>query len=149
MFDEFKYFTKTPSSYSSNAAYTPNFRASKITLPPQVKSIQQVGIGAGSTRKVVINEGMLTMKSGLRGIGCYLLDVSSTVTLFSPYVGYQVSNLTVIMRPTTPPATDNSYPAQFKPVAIYVPDESLDLYIESSYWATWKTKFKPLSEYTG
>jgi hypothetical protein len=149
-FHEFKFFTGTISYYQSGTSYQPSFNAQEITTPPQVRTIKNIGIGNGNTRKIIINEGMRRMESGARGTICTLLDVSSTVIEFSPYVGYGLKNLTVIMRPLIPPAKiSTSYENQFTPVAIYVPDESFDDYYNSSEWAKWKAKFKPMSEFTG
>lgn len=55
----------------------------------------------------------------------------------------------VIIRADTPPSPIDYYKAQFKPTAIYVPDESVDAYKTHSYWSYYASKFKPLSAYTG
>lgn len=162
-FNEFKYFSGFNSWLNAinirtfTNGYAPNFLVTELTFPPEMLRIEVVGV-AGTVQKLVTNEGLTTMKSGLRNGNCTLLDVASTVTTFSPYVLYQSSKrqiCTVIMRPTTPPELYHSYDGNGKPVAVYVPDESVAAYKADADWQQWftaasidiNTIIKPMSEY--
>ncbi len=162
-FNEFKYFTGFNSWLNSSKirtftnGYSPNFLVTELTFPSEMLAIEIVGV-ASTVQKLVTNEGLITMKSGLRNTNCTLLDVASTVTTFSPYVLYQSPKrqiCTVIMRPTTPPAIYHSYDGSGKPVAVYVPDESVEAYKADADWQQWFTEagldintiIKPMSEY--
>ena len=85
-----------------------------------------------------------------------LIDFPSTMTSIvgyglAPHTGpsYQV-NYNVIIRAVTPPAVDSNITRYTnKLIAIYVPDESVDVYKTATNWSGLASKIKPLSEYIG
>ena len=155
-FMEFQYFSGLVMNNStiSGTAYramAPTFYCKSIKFPPHVRAVfysQMVG-NKNYTKKIVLNEGLLCVQSGCREYSNILLDMPTTLEKLAPYVGYNATNMTVIIRAITPPTAIDSYKAQFKPTAIYVPDKSVNAYKTHSYWSYYASKFKPLSEYTG
>lgn len=96
----------------------------------------------------------------LTSIGCFSgtnvyvghITIPANVTGFE-WSGFHYSTvLRYIVLPLTPPGitdTRNSLNYSGRLQAIYVPDESLNLYKESNDWARYSTFIKPLSEYNG
>lgn len=155
-FMEFQYFSglvmnNSTISGTTYRAMAPFFYCKSIKFPPHVKAVtnlQMVG-NRTFTKKIVLNEGLICLNSACREYSNIVLDIPSTIQRLSPYIGFNATNMTVIIRAITPPVAIDSYKTQFKPTAIYVPDESVDVYKTHSYWSYYASKFKPLSEYTG
>ena len=153
---EFQYFrgitmnnqTINGTSYKVMA---PKFNCKSIKLPPTVRAVthfEMIG-NRTYTKKLVFNDGILHIDSCCREYSNILIDIPSSIQKLAPYIGYNATNITVIIRKNTPPEPLDSYKVQFKPTAIYVPDESVEAYKTHSYWSYYASKFKPLSEYTG
>lgn len=155
-FMEFQYFRGiTMNSQTMNGTsykvMAPSFYCKSIKLPPTVQAVQNLQMVGNRTytKKVVFSEGTLHINSCCREYTNVLVDIPTTIQKLSPYIGYNATNMTVIIRKATPPDALDSYKTQFKPTAIYVPDESVNAYKTHSYWSYYASKFKPLSEYTG
>ena len=155
-FMEFQYFSgiglsNTQISGTTYRGIAPNFYCKTLKFPPHVKAVLNLAMVGNSTytKKVVFNEGLVCLNSCCRNYSNVLVDIPSTIERLAPYIGYNATNMTVIIRKTTPPEAMDSYKANFKPTAIYVPDESVNAYKTHSYWSYYASKFKPLSEYTG
>lgn len=155
-FMEFQYFvgltlTNSKVSGTTYRAMAPNFSCKSIKFPPHVQAVTNLA-NVGNriyTKKIVFNEGLLCIGSGCREYSNIVVDIPSTIEKLAPYMGYFATNMVVIIRAVTPPTQIDSYKIQFKPTAIYVPDESVEAYKTHSYWSYYASKFKPLSEYTG
>ena len=155
-FVEFQYFKGLALSNSTIAGTTyrsmaPHFKCKSIKFPPHVRAVtyQQMVGNRTYTKKVILNEGLICLNSCCREFSNVLVDIPATIQKLSPYIGYNATNMAVIIRAITPPDALDSYKTAFKPTAIYVPDESVDAYKAHSYWSYYASKFKPLSEYTG
>ena len=155
-FMEFQYFSGIGLSSStiegvSYKAIAPSFKCRSLKFPPHVQAVTNNGMvgNSGYTKKVVFNEGLICIGSGFRNYSSVVVDIPSTIKRLGPYMGYNATNMIVIIRADTPPSQIDYYKTQFKPTAIYVPDESVDVYKTHSYWSYWSSKFKPLSEYAG
>lgn len=155
-FMEFQYFrgvglTNTTISGTTYRGLAAKFYSKTLKYPSHVVAgLNNEMIGNKTyTKKIVLNEGLICLNSACREYSNILLDIPSTIQRLSPYIGYNATNMTVIIRAITPPAAMDSYKTAFKPTAIYVPDESVNAYKTHSYWSYYASKFKPLSEYTG
>ena len=155
-FMEFQYFKGLAMNNStiSGTAYkamAPHFKCKSIKFPPHVKAVtnQQMVGNKTYTKKVVFNEGLICLNSCCREYSNVLVDIPTTIQRLAPYIGYNTTNMTVIIRAITPPDALDSYKTQFNPTTIYVHDESVKSYKTHSYWSYYASKFKPLSEYTG
>lgn len=124
----------------------------KLTIPKNVKTIEGWAFDGWTS-----NNKPLTLNEGLVGIGGYAFNnwrsnthpiiIPSTVTYIYPYafkdwlvVPY------IIMKPTTPPTLGaNAFEGQYN-APIYVPDESITLYLNAPNWSNLAHRIKPLSE---
>lgn len=102
-----------------------------------------------SLERLVIPEGYLVTERNLCE-KCYsltLLDLPSTLQTMGDGALFDLNNnVTVVCRAVTPPSfgTFNN-----NPLALYVPDESVDAYKSANGWSQYAKYIKPLSEYEG
>ena len=129
----------------------PSFNCRSLKFPPHVQTVTNAAMVGNKTytKKIVFNEGLVCLYSCCREYSNIVVDIPSTIQKLAPYIGYNATNIVIIIRAVTPPSQIDSYKAQLKPTAIYVPDESVNAYKTHSYWSYYASKFKPLSEYTG
>ena len=78
-----------------------------------------------------------------------ILDLPSTTSSFKRFFAYYCSSLeNIIIRSTTPPSV-SSYTLPNIPsgVQFFVPDDSLQSYLNDSSWGAYSSRIHPLSEY--
>lgn len=155
-FNEYQYFTGQ-TSLANNAFSYSNIR--EITFPNTIRSIGRFAFGqCWQLPEMVLPEGITTTAAEwiFGSFRVALIDFPSTMTSIigyglAPHTGpsYQV-NYNVIIRAVTPPAVDSNITRHTnKLIAIYVPDESVDVYKTATNWSGLASKIKPISEYAG
>ena len=101
-----------------------------------------------SLQSVIIPEGVKTIGKGFcsQCIALQLLSLPSSLISIGSGLIWGVNGITTLLcYAITPPAVDSSLNGN--PVAIYVPDESIDEYKSASVWSSHSSIIKPLSEY--
>ena len=146
-FNEFQYFSGLEKINNGCFGNCTNLR--EVTLPLGT----QIGDGAfncSGIEKIIIPEGYLTVGGSLAGgiIRCRLIDFPSTITSIGDKLLWAVKDMvTIVCRAVTPP-TLGGWGYNGIPVAIYVPDASIDAYKVATNWSVQSSKIKPLSSYT-
>ena len=120
----------------------------RISLPPNTILGDSVFRDSG-IEKVVIPEGYLTIGTHLcnNTQNCRLIDFPSTVTSIGDSLLWAVKNVTTIVcRAIIPPAF-GGWGYNGIPVAIYVPDASVNAYKSATNWSAHTSLVKPISQY--
>lgn len=148
-FREFRFFSGLSLNINTSVGFDngrqPNFYCRTIEFPPHVRYVANIAIGYEHTEEIYTNEGIETLSSGARSINdCLIFDVASTCVGFSPYVGFNISQESVVLRPNRVVQRINtSYLNNFNPVAIYVPSNFFEAYKVDTDWSYRMNKFRP------
>lgn len=147
-FNEFALFTSLNKINSGSFSGCTNLTS--VTLPTGLTEIGgNAFLNCASLERLVIPEGYLVTGRAICE-KCYsltLLDLPSTLQTMGDGALFGLSNnVTVVCRAVTPPSfgTFNN-----NPLALYVPDGSVDAYKSASGWSQYAKYIKPLSEYVG
>ena len=147
-FNEFALFTSLNKINSGSFSGCTNLTS--VTLPTGLTEIGGTAfLNCASLERLVIPEGYLVTGRAICE-KCYsltLLDLPSTLQTMGDGALFGLSNnVTVVCRAVTPPSfgTFNN-----NPLALYVPDGSVDAYKSASGWSQYAKYIKPLSEYVG
>lgn len=147
-FNEFARFTNLNKINSNSFAGCTNLVS--VTLPTGPTEIGAfVFQKCALLEQLVIPEGYQVTGRGLcdNCSSLLLLDLPSTLQTMGDGALFGLkNNVTVVCRVVTPPSfgTFNN-----NPLALYVPDESVDAYKSANGWSQYAKYIKPLSEYEG
>lgn len=149
-FNEFRYFTGL--TFLSGGMFKNCTSLREITLP-NVPIIRSGLLSYTVIKKLVIPEGCTEIERELIAYDAELelVDLPSTLVTFGDGVNRQGSlKFKLICRAVTPPTFggawwDNSNKG--KPIAIYVPDASVNAYKTASGWSNSTSLMQPLSTY--
>lgn len=145
-FNEFRYFTGL--ELINNGCFQGCTSLREIIIPPSTILGNYVFNRSG-IEKVVIPEGYLTVGENVcdGAYNCRLIDFPSTITSIGMSLIRSVNNVTtIICRAITPPSF-GGFGYNGIPVAIYVPDASVDAYKLTAGWSLQAAKIYPLSTY--
>lgn len=150
-FNEFRFFTGLP--FLGGGMFKNCTSLSEITLPNNISSIRSGFLSYTAIKKLIIPEGYIEISSEMVAYDTVLelVDLPSTLVALGTGINRQGSlYFRLICRAVTPPTFDgawwdNSYKG--KPIAIYVPDESVDTYKTASGWSKSSSLIHSLSEY--
>ena len=147
-FNEFKFF-KALNMVNSNT-FMGCTALREVSFPVGVENIgDSVLQKCSSLRKVMIPEGYRVI-GRLFCEGCIsmeIIDLPSTLESINVGLIWALNDqISVICRAVIPPAMSN---LNARPLALYVPDESLSAYQVASGWSQYAKFMKPLSEYEG
>lgn len=151
-FNELRYFTGL--TFTGGGMFENCTSLREIMLPNSLTTIRSKSFAYTAIRKLVIPEGCIEIANELIAYNTVLelVDLPSTLTSLGDAVN-RVGSLKfkLICRATTPPTFggawwDNSN--RGKPIAIYVPDASVDTYKTASGWSKSANLIQPLSTYS-
>ena len=150
-FDEFRYFTKM--SLIGGGVLQNCTSLKSVTLPNSIKEIRSGAFSYTVIKKLVIPEGCTHIAEQLVSYdtALQLVDLPSTLVSLGTGVN-RVGSLQfkLICRAVTPPTFDGAWwdnSNRGKPIAIYVPDTSVDAYRTASGWSKSAGLIQPLSTY--
>lgn len=149
-FREFKMFTSLDSI--SSTSFNGCTSLTDIEFPPVVLIGDEVLNGCTALRRVIVPEGVNTIKSGFvsGGDSLILVDLPSTIqSLGSNFCHANRSPFKLICRAATPPTFGGFGYTHVELEGIYVPDGSVDSYKVADGWNNKASVIKPLSQYTG
>lgn len=152
-FNEFRYFTGV-TSLAGNTFYNCT-SLSEITLPNTITTAARyIFMNCSSLTRLEIPEGFQTQTGDqwIYGSGIRLLIIPSTVTSINRYTMTNTNSsanaCTVICKAANPPSVSRDTIVYSSSIAaVYVPDNSVDTYKETSTWSTIASKIYPISEY--
>ena len=164
-FNELKYFTSIVSATSTSnnfngcknleSIYTYNitnisgnsnqapFCDTKIVnlYLPKIKTVGQYSFA---------NPGWVNNSSSASIGPLRIVVLGASLTNFNGQQAISYSNkINIFIYATTPPTCSTTLSYNGYPQYIYVPDDSYNAYIENASYANYKSRIKPLSEYTG
>ena len=106
--------------------------------------------GCTSLLRVVIPEGWKTLEGSFvrQCTSLILLDIPSTCNAIGSNLltNADPDHVTIVCRAATPPSF-GGYGSKGKPLAVYVPDQSVQAYKSASGWSEYPSVIKPLSTY--
>lgn len=151
-FNEFRHFTGIISD-SGGFATCKNLET--CIFPPNIKLINRTFAYSytNKMRRVVMNEGLNTIED-FSFLGCFADGTSVIIPSTVTYIGNSALSMfrsskslsAIIFNPATPPRmSSNLYTTTKCP--IYVPDNSVELYLQSPLFKYYGTEVLPLSEY--
>lgn len=150
-FNELRLFTnlRTDSNSYGIPAFTGFSDFCEFTLPTGLSDMVISGntINATTVAKCIIPEGFVKkIDNPFECAFLQLLDLPSTMTTIQGNTFARfAANLTVVCRAIVPPETTCSF-WNFSPIAIYVPDESVEAYKTASTWKSYANIILPLSQ---
>lgn len=103
-----------------------------------------------SMRKVKIPEGVTNMRNTFRNCRALaFIDLPSTVVNTNGYIWSNTPAKCIICRAVNPPTfTQSEVYGTLNPVyGLYVPDESVNAYKQTSRWSEFANRIKPLSQF--
>ncbi len=137
-------------SIAANFAYGSSLQS--IIIPSFVTIIGTDAFRSSSVTDVVIQDGEngLTLSGRVfySSPSLPFIDLPARVTSIGSECFHSCFALrTIIVRATTPPTLGSQAFRYLTTFDIYVPDSSVDAYKAASYWSSWASHIKPLSEY--
>lgn len=145
-FPEFRYFT----GLSFIGSIFEGCTSLEYVELPVYESYNGMFKSCSSLHSVIIPEGVKTIGQLFcaRCSALQFLSLPSTLISIGSGLIWGVNGVTTILcYAITPPAVNSSLNGN--PVAIYVPDGSIDEYKSASVWSSHSSIIKPLSEYAG